>query len=260
MSKSSKKAEQAEVSVMEVSRGALVCCIRGTSPLVFNRMAEKAKRELLLPSGRKTAADRAASLKHDPVAEYRASVYRDQMPDAPTRLVMPTTALKGALASAALDMPGASKTQIGRLTSVEGEYVHIYGVPQLFMRIVRSADMNKTPDVRTRAIVPEWAARVTISFVRPLLRDQVIANLLAAAGISVGIGDFRQEKGKGSFGCFELVSADDEGFGRIMRTGGRAAQDAALDEAPPYDAETEELLAWYRAETKRRYGVVKEVA
>lgn len=248
------------VSVLEISKGAVTFCVLGTSPLVFNRMSEKAKRELLMPRGRKNAAERATTLKHDPVQEFRDSVYRDAADNAPARLVMPATAFKGAMAAAALDLPGVARSQIGRLTYVQGYNVHVFGVPRLFMSVVRSADINKTPDIRTRAILPEWAAMVTISFVKPLIRDQMVANLLAAAGVTIGIGDFRQEKGKGNFGQFDLVSADSVPFQALVRKAGRDVQDKALTDATPYDAESAELLDWYSAERKKRGFDVKEAA
>ena len=140
--------------ILKVSTGVFDCCILGTSPLILNRMSEKAKHELLLPRGRKTAVEKAMSLKHDPFAEYRASAHTLKNEQESTLLAIPATAFKGAIRTAALDMPGAKKAQIGRLTYIPGEYVGVYGLPRLFMSIVRSADMNRTPDVRTRAIVP----------------------------------------------------------------------------------------------------------
>ena len=84
------------------------------------------------------------------------------------------------------------------------------------MAIVRSADMNRTPDVRTRAILPRWACQITISYAIPLLKEAQITNLLAAAGFTVGIGDYRQEKGKGSYGQYSLVAPDDANYRDIM--------------------------------------------
>ncbi len=162
------------------------------------------------------------------------------------------SAFKAALKSAALDLPGASKSQIGRLTYVEGDLVSIYGVPKLLMSVVRSADMNRTPDIRTRAILTEWACRVSITFVMPLLREQAVVNLLAAAGITQGIGDWRPQKGSGSYGQFALVGIGDADFDRIVATGGRDAQMAAMAEPECYDDETEKLLSWFDVESKRR--------
>ena len=238
--------------ILRVTTGQFECCIVGTSPLILNRMSEKAKRELLLPRGRKSAIERATTLKHNPVEEYRASAYTLSDASAPTFLAMLSTSFKGALRTAALDMPGAKKSQIGRLTYIQGEMVNIYGVPRLFMSVTRSADINKTPDVRTRAIVPHWACRIVVTFVQPLMRAQAVANLLAAAGITIGVGDWRPEKGAGSYGQFRLADADDAEFLSILKGGGRAAQIEAIETPICYDDESASLLSWFDEEMTSR--------
>jgi len=251
MAKSKNTSSSEEITdILKVSTGSFDCCIVGTSPLILNRMSEKAKHELLMPKGRKNATERAMTLKHIPIDEYRASAYT--LKEGPTLLAMMATAFKGALRSAALDMPGAKKAQIGRLTYIPGDMVGIYGVPKLFMAIVRSADMNKTPDVRTRAIVPEWACSLRVTFVQPLIRAQAVANLLAAAGITIGVGDGRPEKGAMSYGQFRLADKDDSDFKRIIKEGGRKAQQAGLDSPTCYDDETTELLSWFESERAQR--------
>lgn len=244
--------KETEIDVLKVDHGRLDFCILGTTPLILNRMSEKVLRELLMPKGKKTASEKASTLKHQPMEEFRASPYTDPDEDAPTLLQHLSSAFKGALKSAALDLPGANKSQIGRLTWVNGERVSIYGVPKIFMSVTRSADINKTPDVRTRAIVPEWACRVSVSFVQPILREQGVANLLASAGITQGVGDWRPGKGSGTYGQFELVSADDVRFQHVLKHGGRAVQVSAMEHPEAYDRETEELLAWFDVESKRR--------
>ena len=69
---------------------------------------------------------------------------------------------------------------------------------------MRSADMKKTGDVRTRTEFPEWATSVTIGFIRPELTETSVQTLALARRqrMIAGIGDSRQEKGKGSFGAF----------------------------------------------------------
>jgi hypothetical protein len=242
-----------EVSeILKVETGVLHCYVVGTSPLILNKMSEKAKHQLLLPSGRKTAVEKATTLKHDPYEEYRASAYTLSDESQPTFLALLATAFKGSLRSAALDMPGAKKAQIGRLTYIEGEMVGVYGVPKLFMTIVRSADMNRTPDVRTRAIVPEWACHLRVRFVQPLIRAQAVTNLLAAAGITIGVGDWRSEKGSGNYGQFALVSEDDATYRRIVKDGARDAQKLAIESPVSHDDETTTLLSWYDDERARR--------
>lgn len=225
-------------------------CVLGRTPIILNRLSEKAKHQLLLPAGRKTSAEKAKSLKHNPYEEFLNSPYI--LNGGETYIAHRSTAFKCSIASTALDLPGAKKTQLSRLMWVKGEKVPIYGIPKLHMAITRSADINKTPDVRTRCIVPQWACRVTVEFPVPILNETTVSNLFAAAGMIQGVGDWRPEKGSGTFGQFELVSEDDPDFQRIISTGGREAQIEAMEAAEPYDHETEELLTWFDAEVERR--------
>jgi len=243
-----------EISVLEVMQGEMNFCIVGTSPFIYNAMSEKVWHELLMPAPKKNAAEKAANLKHSPFDEFRNSTYQNRDADAKTRLNFLCAAFKKGIAAAALDIPGANKSQIGRLVWVNGERVDMYGVPKIYCAIVRSADMNRTPDVRTRAILPEWACRISLRFMKPILKEQTIANLLAAAGWIQGVGDGRQQKGSLSYGQFRLVSEDDPDFVRICKNGGREAQEAALANPETHDEETDRLLEWFVEERQRRDG------
>lgn len=245
-----KEVEKGAVEIAQVEQGSFSCCIIGKTPLILNRMSVKASHELLLPR-KKTAADKASTLKHNPPEEYRASCYTAQDDKAKTRLLIMATAFKGAMRSAAIDLPGAAKSVIGRLTYVEGEYLPIFGTPKLFMSITRSADMNRTPDVRTRAIVPEWATMLKVTYIKPLLREKDVLNLLASAGVMRGVGDWRVEKGSGTYGQFEICAQTDPRYVALLKQG-RQVQDAALEFPEPYDSETAEMLTWYTDEAERR--------
>jgi hypothetical protein len=235
--------EPIRTEIMEVA-------LLGTSPLIMHRMSEDAVHELLFPKGRKTTADKASSLKHDPIKEYRASTY--MVPDGPTLLSIKSSAVKGAMATAALDLPGANKARVGRLVYVLGDYVPVYGVPKVFITPVKSSDMNHTPDIRTRAILPTWLAVARIRYVVPIITATSVINLLAAGGLTAGEGDWRPEKGKGDYGQFEVVNLDDERAQAIINTGGRAAQQAAMDKPESYDEDSGRILAWFLAEVVKR--------
>ena len=239
--------ETIEVEPLRV--GSITVWLKGITPLICNRMAGKAMRELLCPRGRKGKAEREQTLKHDPLNEYRNSMSL-RVGKGPTRIVFPAPAPKGAMATAALETKGTNKTQIGRLVWVKGYTCDLYGVPQLHMAVVRSADMNKTPDVRTRAILVEWCMPVTVQFVTPQLSEKSICQLLSNSGIIIGIGDFRQEKGKGSHGQFSVATEDD--CKDIIAAGGMKAQDEAIKNPTCFDADTEELLAWFTSEVDQR--------
>ena len=240
------------VDILQVETKTIHVCVLGKTPLIFNRLSEKARHELLFPSRKKNTAEKATTLKHDPLGEFRASLHSTRNDDDPTLITLPATAFKGATRSAAIDLPGATKAQIGRLVYVEREHIHIYGVPKLHMSVIRMKDMNRTPDIRSRAILPEWAAFLSINYVTPMLTQKTVMHLLAAAGMFIGVGDWRPEKGSGNFGRFELVSDTNTAFKNIVQVGGREAQVAAMKRADAYDLDTEDLLRWFDEELDNR--------
>ena len=225
----------------------------GRTSLVYNRMPMSAMRALLCPPLPKNKAERAATLRHRPIEEYRDSVYRTRRNDGPTRLMLPAVCFKRAMSSVALDIPGLAKTEVGRLLWTEPSMLDLYGVPQLFMTPVRCAGASKAPDIRTRAIVPEWACRFRARFVVGRLQGPTVVNLAKAAGTIRGVGDGRPEKGWGSYGQFDLVAPDNPTFLARCKLG-RVQQDQALDTPLPYDDDTADLLQWYTEEVLRRRG------
>lgn len=244
------ESREVRIEIPQIRKGRITAWVVGERPFICNRMSEKARRQLLLPSGRKTAFEKQSSLKHNPVAEFQASPYL--LDDtAPTYIGAFSSGFKVAMATAALDLPSAKKAQIGRLVYVAYDYTPLYGRPYLFMSVTRSADMAHTPDIRTRAILPRWAAKLTISFVEPILNKQAIYNLLAASGVTVGVGDWRPEKGKGDYGQYRLANDDDPELLEIIKED-REVQKEAMANPQPYDGETASLLEWATSEAKRR--------
>jgi hypothetical protein len=246
------KKNQTEISTIEIKMERVEYCVLGKTPIILNRLSEKTKNQLLFPPQRKNAAEKASTLKHNPFEEFRDSPYTLKDDDDPTFLAHLATAFKKAIASTALDLPGSSKSQLSRLMWVVGERIPIFGIPKLHMAVTKSAGINGAPDVRTRCIVPEWATTVIVEFPVPILKESVVSQLFAAAGMIQGVGDWRPEKGSGTFGQFELVDPEDERFQRVVNSGGRAAQIAAMEEREPYDEDTAELLSWFVSEAGRR--------
>lgn len=249
MAKAKKDQKPAEIEILKLNEGRLTVHILGVTPLIYNSMSNKVWHELLLPR-KKTKAEREATLKHNPPEEYRSSFYTHEKKD--TLLCFPAVAFKRAMASAALDIGGAKRTQMDRLVWAIGEKISVYGVPQLRMDVTRSADMNRTPDIRTRGVLAEWACEISLAYVMPTITEKALANLLAAAGMIRGIGDFRQEKGAGNYGQFKLVGPKDKDYKRVIKTGARAAQVKAFNDPECYDQQSEEILAWWYEEAHRR--------
>ena len=241
-----------ELLIGQITRESITLHLLGNEPLLFNAMSNKVRRELLMPGEKLNKAQRAVTLKHDPIAEFRASIYEDSDPNGETLLVFPSTAFKSALRGAAVDLPGsASKAGIGRQVYVEGTSVAIYGEPLLHMATVRQAGMSRTPDIRTRACVETWCCSITVTYVAPLLNREAISTLAVGAGLLQGIGDFRAEKGAGNYGTFEVVNEDDARWHAITEIG-REHQIEAMQNPRPIDTETERLLEYFVAEQDRR--------
>jgi hypothetical protein len=260
-----KASETQNVKPLEMKREGRQFCIVGDSPFLYHKKSLKTWRNLLLPAppGRKKL-DRIGILKHEPMAEFRESVYRTSNPKNATLLQFPAAAFHRAMASAALDMPGMARAEIGRWVWVRGvpadsraaeieatNSVNMYGVPQITLDMVKNLGINRAPDVRCKAILPEWCCEIVVHYVTPNLNLQGIINLLTNAGLIIGVGDGRQEKGILSYGQFRVVNPDDKDFIRI-KTGGRVAQEAAMANPEPFSELTSDLLGWFDEEIERR--------
>lgn len=246
-----KATNEAEIVVQPLGVSSIKLRIIGVTPLFQNRMANKAKRSLLVGGGKKTKAEKA-QIKHSPLDEFRDSA--EIIPSGPTALGLRVVAVKAAMATAALETPGLSKSSVQRLIFMPGDHAALYGIPQLRMDVVRSADINKTPDVRTRAFLPKWGTEIDIQFVVPQLSAASVISMLGNAGVLVGVGDFRQEKGKGAFGSFRVIdeSRDDPEWNDLVANHGREQQLAALNDPDYANDETDELMEFFHSEVRRR--------
>lgn len=223
---------------------------------LMHRFSKKSQHELLYPSGRKNKAERASTMKHNPLEEFQGCFYRNRDLDSPTAFHVPCGAFNKALAQAAIDIPGAFKAQVGRLTSVTTTQIDLYGVPMFYGEMVRDGSISRTPDLRFRPVFPKWACFVEIEFMVNPLTARQISNLLGAAGKIVGIGDSRPEKGGGSSlgkcGKWRIVDEGDQEYLDIVNNEGRVPQLQAFEHPQYYDEDTEELIAWFEEEVLRR--------
>jgi hypothetical protein len=249
--KGGKKQQKLVMEIQPIKTRRIVAFLVGTSPLIMHRFALKAWQELLYPSPKKNSAERAASLKHDPLAEYQGCFYKNRDTHSDTLFHIPNGMPHQALAAAALDIPGTTRAAMERLTSVVNPTINLWGLPQMFMAMVRNSDQNRTPDVRTRPIFPRWACQIEIDYKVDPLTDAQILNLLGAAGVIVGMGDWRPQRG-GSYGKFRICSPTDAEYKAIIKEGARAGQQRAFEKPLYFDEETQELMTWFLQELSRR--------
>jgi hypothetical protein len=245
------KTETAEIKVMPLRRASAKLRIIGTTPMFQNRMANKVKQGLLVGTKKKTKAERV-EIKHNPIQEYRDSM--EVIKDGPTALGLRVTAVKAAMCTAALETAGLTKTSAQRLLFMPGDFTPLYGTPQLRMDVVRSADMNRTPDVRSRAFLPQWGAEIEIQFIVPQLSVASVVSLLCNAGVLIGVGDFRQEKGKGAFGSFRVIGEgeQDDEWDDLVKNHARMPQLRAIEHPEYADQDTVDLMEYFEQEVSRR--------
>ncbi len=245
-----KAVESATVVIESMKTVSMEVWIKGITPLITNKMSQKVIHGLLLPKGKKTAGEKASTMKHNPYEEFRATAYI--LEDGPTFLGFPAVAVKSAMGTAALEVPGAKKTQIQRMVFILEDLIPIWGIPEVLCAVVRTADMAHTPDVRTRMIIPHWCARLHFKFPSPQMNEKAIVNLLSAGGFLCGIGEWRQEKGSGNYGSFTVTNEDDPEVQQLIKEAGRETQIKAFESPEPYNAETKELLSWFNGEAEAR--------
>lgn len=256
MAKAAKASGPSIINIAYPRQDEVIVHLVGVTWLYHHQPSFDARMSLLIPSGRKNEAERAASMKHDPIKEYVESTYRTEDDKAPTRLLMLASALKKSLITAAGDMPGVYKTDVGRLiwvlSATDKKFLPVWGIPKLGMDYVRMADRARTPDIRTRAVCVEWATRATIRYHASRFNATTMVNLCANAGVYCGWGDYRQEKGSGDGGLWRVANEEDPEWQAITKTQGRAAQDHALENPEFLDADTERQFAAYAQEVQRR--------
>ena len=178
------KTTETTIQVSEVRVDSIRLAIIGRTPFICNRMTEKAKRELILPKGTSTRADRAGRLKHIPLDEYRDSPYTLRE-DAPTRLALLAPMFKKSIATAALDTPGAFKTQINRLVHP----VHVACGSHLTAGADRLLGQHLCPDALPLPVVAALRCRgahvpprLLMHGTEPRRRDEPRTGRVAAGG------------------------------------------------------------------------------
>ena len=239
-----------QVRIQRIASKAYTVTIVGMTGLYLHKMSQKAQRDLLLGGKKKTAAEKQ-KIKHDPIQEFRSSMYfsREQSSDA--AVFFPAMAIKRAIRTIAVEIEGVKGTQIDRLVYMPAEQISLVGVPVLRMDITRSSDIGRTPDVRTRAYLPTWGTQFIIHAAHPQFSEATIQALLANAGQFIGIGDNRQERGKGSFGTFMVT----EGFPDSLSVDGNKDRQIEAWENPSVDdlhGDTSELFALWGEEVRQR--------
>jgi hypothetical protein len=179
----------------------------GSSPLIMHAWSSKAKKEILDKQQKKA---KNAKQARDPDREYEESIYYLAPPtkdgikrlgtledwaDVPMekrRFCFPANAVKSALVDACSFVQDLTKVLARGALFIEDGVVEIIGKPQKRDDMV-TIGMG-TKDLRFRAEFETWHTTFRVVYNADILSPEMILNLFAHAGFSVGLGEWRPQK------------------------------------------------------------------
>lgn len=213
-----KEEEKTLIQIPEIKIKKARLKIVGDSPIIINKFSEKAKAEILNKQLKKPK-ERAPKI---PFQEFMNRLYWiTEMPDITgkteeemqelfeealkkgARFGFPSVAIKqSAISSAYRGGLAKNKVSLQGMFHIEGELVEIKG--DLSMR----EDYVKIPmagaDIVFRGeFAKGWSAEFNVMFDESTISLEQIVQMINLGGFSVGIGDWRVEKG-GNYGMFHV--------------------------------------------------------
>lgn len=190
------------LDIRALSTESMLVPIVGTSPVITHRFSEKARKQMLdNMQGRK-----APKVPKDPDAEYQAAMYR--LDDGGYGI--PALAFKQAIVDASRFYgKNVSMVILRMAVFVKGVFpeaggqalIPIDGEPHM-REDVTTVGMGGH-DLRYRPEFSEWSAVLPITFVSSMLTADSVLSLIQAAGMGVGVGEWRPER-SGDFGTFAI--------------------------------------------------------
>lgn len=173
--------------------------IVGVGGYIPNRLTtETARLAQKIDEKGKSIKGKAPRSQRDLDAEYEACFYRDENDD----YAMPGGAIKRALSTAAIAVEGLDGTTVKRHIQVMEEFLKIeYDDLRRREDVVRQSGKTGAPDIRHRPEFLGWSTVVTLQFDAEVIPKDAVLNLLARAGFTVGVGDWRPDRG-GNHGTF----------------------------------------------------------
>lgn len=187
--------------------------IKGTAPFVQHRFSKKTATQMLQKQIEgSTAKGKKAHKARDIEQDYKDAMHIGE----DGKCGIPAPAFRSAMISACklvgFQMTRAKLSVFVIADSVDVEdgspLVHIQGKPELHQSAVRLA--TGVASIAIRPMWREWSAKVKIRWDADQFTQTDIINLMARAGIQVGIGEGRPDSKKShgmGWGTFEIVEA-----------------------------------------------------
>lgn len=187
------------ITLKPIEKRIISFTIKGTSPLIQHKFAEKAKKQIRDKKLGKKTKDRSAT---DPEAEFRSAMHLTDNDE----YGIPLTAFKASLINAAHKDIGIEKTLVKKSLYIKSNDSHMV-IPMKCDDPVMREDYVKVgmsgTDLRYRPEWKEWSVDVEMIFNAGNLQPEDILTLVDLAGFGVGLHEMRPEKG-GEYGRFEV--------------------------------------------------------
>lgn len=208
-----KKEEKIELKNVVVK--SMQITIVGDSPLLMRRFSEKAKQQLLDIQTKKAKTTKEI---RDPWADMIDGLnWLTPMPENKTeegfnealangaKFGFPAVGLKQSAISAAYRAGlSKNKVELQGLFHIPDEFIVIEGVPEMREDYVKIPKTGAA-DLAFRGEFKQWKSTFTINYIDGIYSIEQIINFINLGGFTVGIGEWRPEKG-GSFGRFHVAS------------------------------------------------------
>lgn len=184
--------------------------IKGTTPLVAHAFSHKALTEMEEKQTGKATKQRREIRK--PEEDFYGAIHWMNGTGHGEPSGFPCVAIKEAMASAAIRfMSFKYKVEIYGNLFIPGQLLEIKAAfPTMRRDYVRNSGPSRTVDLRYRPEYFPWEMNIPIRYKSNTISLKQVVGMVAHAGFSVGIGEWRPEKG-GDWGRWEVVGIDSKG-------------------------------------------------
>ncbi len=202
------KGSAQDVVIPDLKLGMIKITVKGLSNLIVHQFGDKTKRMISDKQQGQAAHKKGPK---NPVDDWKDSLY--EVPGRPGVYGFPASGFKKAAVSACKYVDGMNMSYAKGAFHILGDILPIKtaktpkpvigeGMREDFVRL---PGPRPVADVRYRAEFKDWSIELPVQYNSAVITPAQIANLLNIAGFSVGVGDWRPEKG-GSFGMFTVAS------------------------------------------------------
>lgn len=198
-----------KIYIPEIKSEWMIVTIRGDTPLICNRCSETTLQGIEDKQTGKAANKKAPREPEQEFMEH-CHIIGGAQPNKETfaeqRFGFPAIGVKKSIATAAMRFADAEKVQMFGLIMVHGPHM---GLIEIKQTPVMGRDPVKPPMqnmmIAYRAYFDPWQMDVPVRYVASAITAEQVLNAFRWAGISVGIGSWRTERG-GDKGAFSIAS------------------------------------------------------